>query len=303
MASARQSNSPTELTETRLLVSYGFDLARQLNIDKIMVIAELLTDRKMVDKHREEETIIWVTSDLESLEGGVEKTDQVVEMPHSPVGRMDQVSLALILAVMKGTLTEDESVVCLVGISGSKRLDNLLIVNPKRDFEWFKGRSKQKKSQLPISQEFVRLVDIALKFAAEGREGKPIGTIFLLGDIDELKTIARPLILNPCKGHSKKNRSIHDEDFIETMREFAALDGGFLIDRKGAVEGAGVYLDAPVTKRVKVPKGLGSRHMGAAAATAQTNSLAIVISESSSTVTVFFKGARVLSLGKPDPES
>jgi DNA integrity scanning protein DisA with diadenylate cyclase activity len=83
------------------------------------------------------------------------------------------------------------------------------------------------------------------------------------------------------------------------MREFSALDGGFLVDRKGTVEAAGVYLDAPVTKSVKVPKGLGSRHLAAAAATAKTDSLAIVISESSGSVTVFFEGARVLSLGKP----
>ncbi len=293
----------TEITETKLLVRYGFDLARQLKIDKIMVIAELLTDRRLVDKHRENETIIWVTSETESVNDGMCGDDQCIEIPHSPVGRMDQVSLALILAVMKGTLKENESVVCLIGISGSKRLDNLLIVNPKRDFDWFKSRRRSRKSQLPISQEFVRLVDIALKFAAEGREGKPIGTVFLLGDIEEIKPIGRPLILNPCKGHPKKNRNIHDQDFIETMREFAALDGGFLIDRKGTVEGAGVYLDAPVTTKVRVPKGLGSRHLGAAAATAQTNSIALVISESSGSVTVFYKGARVLSLGRPDPSA
>ena len=63
------------------------------------------------------------------------------------------------------------------------------------------------------------------------------------------------------------------------------------------VEAAAVYLDAPVTKAVHVPSGLGSRHVAAAAATAQTNSIAIVISESSGTVTVFSKGSKVLSLG------
>ena len=85
------------------------------------------------------------------------------------------------------------------------------------------------------------------------------------------------------------------------MREFSALDGGFLVDLNGIVEAAGVYLDAPVTRDVQVPQGLGSRHLAAAAATAKTNSLAIVISESSGTVTVFSRGAQVLSLRKPGP--
>ncbi|MGK0240591.1 MAG: diadenylate cyclase [Candidatus Pelagisphaera sp.] len=295
----RKTNYRTEGTEARLLVRYGFDLARQLKINKLMVVAELVTDRKMVEKYREDESIIWVTEDIDSVQNYKRKGDYCVEIPHSPVGRMDQVSLALIIAVMKGSVEVDESVVCVVGVAGSKRLDNLLIINPERDFEWFKDRGKERKSKLPISQEFVRLVDIALKFAAEGREGKSIGTVFLLGNIDELDTIARQLILNPCEGHPKKSRNIHDRDFTETLREFSALDGGFLVDRKGTVVAAGVYLDAPVTKNVKVPKGLGSRHLAAAAATAKTDSLAIVISESSGSVTVFFEGARVLSLGKP----
>jgi DNA integrity scanning protein DisA with diadenylate cyclase activity len=297
MTQTQKISPPSELTETRLLVKYGFDLARKLNIKKVMVMAELSSDRKLVDKHREDETIIWVMSDPEAVGENIGKSDHCVEIPYGQVGRMDLVSLAIILSVLKGFTSEHESVVCLVGVLGSKRIDNLLIVNPKRDFDWFRNQKGATKEDLPISQEFIRLIDIALRFSTEGREGKKIGTVFLLGDVDELNTIGQPLILNPLKGHPKKSRSIHDNEFVETMREFAALDGAFIIDRNGVVEGAAVYLDAPVTKKVKVPKGLGSRHLAAAAATARTTSIAIVISESSGSVTVFSKGTQILSLG------
>jgi hypothetical protein len=298
MTSSTRS-SRTEAKETRLIVSFGFELARRLEIGKVVVLAELLTDRRLVEKHREEESIIWVTDKPDSIEVDQSRGDTCVSIPRSPAGRMDQVSLALIIAVMNGTVTDDETVVCLIGVAGSKRLDNLLLANPKRDFDWFSNHAVSENCNLPISQEFVRLIDIALKFAAEGREGKPIGTVFLLGDIKEMNTVSRALILNPCQGHPKKYRSIHDGDFVETMREFSALDGGFLVDTKGTVERAGVYLDAPVTKKVKVQKGLGSRHLAAAAATAKISALAIVISESSGTVTVFFDGSKVLSLNRP----
>jgi len=297
MTRSQKRSPPSELTETRLLVRHGFDLARKLNIKKVMVMAELLSDRRLVDKHREDESIIWVMSDPEAVGENIGKGDRCVEIPYGQVGRMDLVSLAVILSVLKGFTSEHESVVCLVGVLGSKRIDNLLIVNPKRDFDWFRNQKGTKKGDLPISQELIRLIDIALRFSTEGREGKKIGTIFLLGDVEELNTIGQPLILNPLKGHPKKLRSIHDNEFVETMREFAALDGAFIIDRNGVVEGAAVYLDAPVTKKVKVPKGLGSRHLAAAAATARTTSIAIVISESSGSVTVFSKGTQILSLG------
>ncbi|MDA1065151.1 MAG: diadenylate cyclase [Verrucomicrobia bacterium] len=297
MAQLKKTDNRHEIKETRLLIEYGFKLARDLGLKTVLVVGELITDRKMVDQHRKNETIIWVSRGTEKVEENIKEGDHQVEIPHSPVERMEQITLALILSVMHGYMRKDESIVCLVGVSGSKRLDNLLIANPERDFDWFKGRGTGKQRKLPTSQEFIRLIDLALRFATEGREGKPIGTIFLLGDMEELNSIARPLILNPCKGHPRKSRSIYDREFVETMREYAALDGGFLIDRKGVVEAAAVYLDAPVTKAVQVPSGLGSRHVAAAAATAQTNSIAIVISESSGTVTVFSKGAKVLSLG------
>lgn len=294
---SRDPKSSIEAKETKILVSLGFELARRLEIKRVLVFAELLSDRRLVEKHRDTESILWVTYDKDAFVADLSEEDACVEIPSNPVGRMDQIDLAVIIAVMEGSIEVDESMVCLIGVAGSKRLDNMLIVNPKRDFDWFSKRSISKGDTLPISQEFARLIEIALKFASEGREGKPIGTVFVLGDLEELEPISRPLILNPCKGHAKKHRSIHDADFIETMRELSALDGGFIIDRKGIVEAAGVYLDAPVTSNVKVPKGLGSRHMAAAATTALTQSLAIVISESSGTVTVFWEGARVLSLG------
>jgi DNA integrity scanning protein DisA with diadenylate cyclase activity len=297
MTDHQKKRPPSEWTETRLLVRYGFDLARKLNIKKVMVMAELLSDRRLVDKHREDQSIIWVTSDPSTVGESFGEGDRCVEIPYGQVGRMDLVSLAVILSVLKGFISEDESIVCLVDVLGSKRIDNLLIVNPRRDFDWFRNQKETAKGDLPVSQEFIRLIDIALRFSTEGREGKNIGTVFLLGDVDELNSIGKPLILNPLKGHPKKSRNIHDNEFVETMREFAALDGAFIIDRNGVVEGAAVYLDAPVTKEVKISKGLGSRHLAAAAATARTTSIAIVISESSGSVTVFSKGTQILSLG------
>lgn len=299
MSEADQAKPISEAKETRGIVRHGFEIARELGIKKVLAVAALLGDRKLVDQYREDEEIIWVTDKPEKIEAELEKRDRCVTIPQSPAGRMDQVSLALIVATMDGFIMEDESVVCLLGASGSKRLDNMLIANPKRDFEWFSEDALRDRKSLPISREFVRLVDVALKFSAQGREGKSIGTVFALGDLEELEAISSPLILNPLAGHPKKTRSIFDDDFVETIREFSALDGGFLVDRKGIVASAGVYLDAPITKKVKVQKGLGSRHLAAAAATAKTNSIAIVISESSGTVTVFFDGSKVLSLNRP----
>ena len=98
--------------------------------------------------------------------------------------------------------------------------------------------------------------------------------------------------------HPKRRRNIHEEEFFETIREFAALDGAFIVNARGVVESAGVYLDTP-PRRAKLPQGLGARHAAAAGITAATKAVALVVSESSGTVNAFHGGKPVLTLEKP----
>lgn len=74
----------------------------------------------------------------------------------------------------------------------------------------------------------------------------------------QLAPYLRQLILNPCAGHPPQERTIHTASFLETLREFAALDGAFVISHTGVVEAAGAYLDAP-TKRGTLRRGFGAR--------------------------------------------
>jgi len=255
----------------------------------------------LVERHREGEKIIWLVQG-ESMMEGFEATsrDVFVEVPAGSLGRLGQVTVGLTAAVLRKEIQVDESVVCLTGMAGSTRLDNLLVANPGRDFAWFRDRKMKSGSGRMASEEGIRLLEIALKFAREGREGKPIGTVFVLGGPRALSRYLRPMILNPLKGHSPQVRSIHNPDFVETMRELAAMDGAFVIDTRGVVAKACMYLDAPVTKAVVVKAGLGARHVAAAAISTRANAVAVVVSESSGTVTVYAGGASILELeGRP----
>ena len=300
---AQRSNtrqpSPSESVETRQLVAHALALAQSLGITTLLVQADELTDIQLVEKSRGKQRIVWLTrSDLptESLPA----SDVVLRIPATHLTRMSQMKMGLFLAVSNAYIDVDTSVLCLSGIAGSERLDTLMITNPQRDFPWFRKHPLQSSRTHSEARQLARLLDIAIQLAAEGREGHPIGTSFVLGDLQELAPYLRQLVLNPCHGHAARERNIHRPQFFETLREFAALDGAFIVSPRGVVESAGTYLDAPVRKARLAP-GLGARHAGAAAITAQTTALAVVISSSSGTVTVFRNGQAVLELEQPDP--
>ena len=45
------------------------------------------------------------------------------------------------------------------------------------------------------------VVNLAVELAREGREGRKIGTLFVIGDVEVVTEQSRPLILDPLFGH------------------------------------------------------------------------------------------------------
>ena len=185
---------------------------------------------------------------METKGADVSPSDVFVEIPEGPLARIDEVTVGLTAAVLQNKLKVDDSAICLTSVARSNRLDNLLVVNPHRDLPWFRVHQINITSGRIASKEGIRLIDIALKFASEGREGKPIGTILVMGSYREFSQYTRPLVLNPLAGHDAGARSIHNHEFFETLRELSAIDGAFVVNTRGVVEEAGVFLNAPVTK-------------------------------------------------------
>ncbi len=125
-----------------------------------------------------------------------------------------------------------------------------------------------------------RVVNLAVEIAREGREGRKIGTLFVVGDSEEVLRRSRPMILDPLHGHPGERTRIDDPDVRETLKELAQLDGAFVVSDEGVVVSAARYIDA-VSESLSVPLGLGSRHMAAASVSKQTGAVAVAVSESS----------------------
>ena len=135
------------------------------------------------------------------------------------------------------------------------------------------------------------VLELAVELAREGREGRRIGTLFTLGDAEEVLARSRPLILDPLAGHAESLRQINDPNLRGTIKELAQLDGAFVINNLGVVVAACRYLDT-AGAGVEIPFGLGSRHLAAANISSVTGTVGIVVSESS-TVRIFCHGKMV----------
>ena len=133
------------------------------------------------------------------------------------------------------------------------------------------------------------VIQLAVEIAREGREGRKIGTLFVVGDSREVLTRSRPLLLDPLHGHPEELLHVSRPDLRETVKELAQLDGAFVVRGDGVFLSAGRYVDVDLVADGIFLPGLGTRHAAAASISAATNAIAVVVSQSS-VVRVFAEG-------------
>ena len=277
------------------LVAHAEGLAASLMIDTILVHIDPLDDLSALNLFSADRRLILMSSAECEAPALVPQVVGVIQMPWSRLSMDAQVSLALMLASARNLIRATEPVLCLTADPRHDALTGIMI-------QRFQDSPT---AGLPIStvsamssihhDVLERVVSLAVKLADEGREGKPVGTIFVVGDPAQLRQYCSQLVINPFKGYEEAERNVLDPRLEETMKEFSAIDGAFIIRGDGVVESAGTYL-TPKGGAEELLSGLGARHRAAAAITRHTNALAVVVSQSTRTVSVFHAGSLVLSV-------
>jgi diadenylate cyclase len=144
------------------------------------------------------------------------------------------------------------------------------------------------------SHTLEQVILLAVEIAREGREGRKVGTLFVIGDVEAVLKRSSCLILDPLYLHPDDAKRVDDPDMRETVKELAQLDGAFILSADGVFVSACRYLNVS-SSNVHLPLGLGSRHMAAASITQETTAVAIVVSESS-IVRVFDEGELIAEI-------
>ncbi|MDI6448682.1 DNA integrity scanning protein DisA nucleotide-binding domain protein [Anaerobaca lacustris] len=236
-----------------------------------------------------------------------ERTDEAaseclhcLRVPDVPLTRIGRVKIAIFLALSRGLVKHKDRIVFLSGLAASKTLDTVIVTEVGREYEFFSSGMDLTDAPPKVLPEVIeRVIDIASELGSEGREGKGVGAMFVVGDTDCVIPLTRQLVLNPFKGYLPSERNILDYSLEETVKELATLDGAFIVRGDGVIETCGAYVRTASQEEFELPRGLGSRHHAAAAITAVTGSLAVTVSESTGSVTIFRAGRIITEIEKP----
>ncbi|MBC8039470.1 MAG: DNA integrity scanning protein DisA nucleotide-binding domain protein [Opitutaceae bacterium] len=203
--------------------------------------------------------------------------------------RLAQLRSAMFVALTRGMISFNDRVCCVGGIAGSNQFDTVVIVDVEREFQTLLTGHADLMPDDVKPEVLERVIAIATELAVEGREGKPVGCLFVVGDAPKVEKLIKPLVLNPFYGYKEEDRNILSPFMDETVKEFSSIDGAFIIRGDGVVSSAGSLIQAADSDHV-LPSGLGSRHAAAAAISVATECISIVVSSSTGQVTLFRRG-------------
>ena len=279
------------------IVKHGYSLAQEVG-DVLLIFTETGRTYKILKKYLEKnnrsELKIVVTTPNEDTYSYLKNEKEIVPLLLKYRNRYKSamVKQALIKLLQNNLVKEGDTVVTILGvpmISGGIDTISLIEVSSS-DFllRFYRFINSIEGIKRLVVNE---VLDIAMELAIEGKEGKPVGAIFVVGDSEKVLKMSSQLILNPFEGH---DAIIFDKRVRGTIKELAGIDGAFIIGDRGEVISAGRYLE-PLSCTLNLPLGLGARHYTAAAISKHTSAVAITVSESG-VVRVFKDGEMVVEI-------
>jgi DNA integrity scanning protein DisA with diadenylate cyclase activity/mannitol/fructose-specific phosphotransferase system IIA component (Ntr-type) len=292
-ASVKKPGSP--------VIAAALDLAKEIKAEAIMVFADTVRDNDFLEQLKAKPKLIIVTSNKTRFDLIKDKRIAgLLQAPSIPASRTGQMKIGILLALSRNLIGREDRIICVSGNSRNGVFDTIVTIDVAMEYEFF-FTTAQTIVPSDVKPEILeRVVGLAGEIAVEGREGKPVGTIFVLGDTNSVNAYVRQLIINPFRGYSEAERNILDPGLVETIKEFASIDGAFIITGDGIVLSAGSYLRPQINDDLPgLPGGYGARHAAAAGITGCTNALAITVSESTGTVTIFKSGIIMMSISRP----
>jgi len=279
----------------RILFTTAIQLAEATGAHGVLVLLSGPTDWTRLKTLAGTTKVLVAADSAAELQGAVAAGLQVIElnMADSPV--YDRLTQALLEAVADDLVPPGSSVVVMYSGFDAEGIDSVSLVNLGEHLDRLTGRDwRRLETRVPLDT-LKLVVDLAVEIGREGREGKPVGTMFVVGDTRKVLASSRSVGFDPVRGYSRKDRSLNDPRVREGIKEIAQMDGAIIISSDATVEAACRYVDSSAAT-ITLSKGLGARHWAAAAISRATKAVAVTVSQSTGTVRIFQNGEVMLRI-------
>ena len=264
-------------------------LATAIEADTMLVLVDAPTDWEALRENSNGRPVLVVANKPEHLAGATEigLATLAIDLEDEPV--YERITQALLEGIAHGVLESGCRVIAVYSGFEAGRIDSISDIRLNEHLGRLTIRDlRELKTRVPL-ETLKSVVDLAVEIGREGREGKRVGTLLVVGDTRKVMQKSHSIGFDPVKGYSKKERNLRDGRVRESLKEIAQMDGAFVVASDGTIEAACRMLETGQVD-ITLSKGLGTRHWAAAAISKSTHAIAVTVSESNGTVRIFQQG-------------
>lgn len=280
-------------------LSLASTLYKANEADALLVMLSRPVDWGILKKKTGRLNVVLVASDPAVLEGADDDEFSKIVVDSTVSSVYDKLNQALLDGLASDLLSSGSDVVAIFNAFGQERRSSVNSVSFIRLDERLGRLSSRElrslETQVPL-ETLKLVVDLAVEIGRDGREGKPVGTMIVVGDHRKVMEHSRSIGFDPVKGYKQAERNLHDSSVREAVKEAALMDGAFVVSSAGIVVAGCQLLETGGTGSITLSKGLGTRHWAGAAISQRTKAIAVVVSESNGSVRIFQNGEVMLRI-------
>ena len=277
------------------MVDLAVRMAKSDEIDALLVLVEGPTDWQRLKKLAGSRQVLIAADREEQVAGADEAGLFTVLLDMAGSAVYERLTQALLESVADDILEPGATVIALYSGFEAGAIDSISVIRLDEHLGRLTVHDLRQLETIVPLDTLRTVVDLAVEIGREGREGKPVGALFVVGDYRKTLKLCHPISFDPVRGYNRRERNLDDPRVREGIKEIAQMDGAFIVSVDGTIEAAAQYVSAPAAS-VSLSKGLGARHWAAAAVTKATKAIAVTVSETNGTVRLFQNGEVMLRI-------
>ncbi len=277
------------------LVTSASLVATATDADGILFLLDFDTDWEFLKKQCDKTRLIIASHSKDIVENAAAHEIATIHFEIHETSIHDRLTQSILDSIASEYVMPGSSVVAVYSNFDIDDPDTVSVIKLNERLGRLTARDLQRlETNVPL-ETLKCVVDLAVQIGREGREGKTVGTMFVVGDHRRVLEQSRPAGFDFVRGYTRKERNIMDARVREGLKEIAQMDGAFVVAADGTIESSCRIIDTnPVD--ITMTTGLGTRHYSGAAISKNTKAVAVVVSQSNGTVRIFQGGEVVLRI-------
>ena len=228
--------------QMRSLLISARRIAVENDAQALVILAEVPFDFAAIKQYLRKVRLIVASDKPDVQKAAKDDETDLVPLVHEPQTRQLQISQALLEAIADDLLQPGDRIVAIYPVYERSVIDTISLVSLSEHLAKLTARDLRR-LETTVPLETLRLVvDLAVEIGREGREGKPVGTMFVVGNHRKVLQMSHEQVHDPFRGYNQRERMIRNPRVRESMKEIAQLDGAFVdLVRRHRVRGGPEY--------------------------------------------------------------